>query len=117
MQSQQTGWLTLICVACLLATGATICMQPLQNRSRPPVTVSMASGAKDSGTDGRRFLKGANHRLSITEGSTGIRFSVTDLEGQTLASNMTLKELEYEYPKLREMVKSNGAPATSNLSR
>ena len=107
MQSKQTAWPTLLCIACLVAAAATIC---LPKRTRPLVTASMTHSAVDSETKTPArplsILKGANHQIAVYGNEDGFRCTVKDLNGKPLAPNLTLTELAYEYPELHKMVKS-----------
>ena len=115
MQSKQTVWPTLVCIACLITAAATIC---LQKRSHPLATASIKQTgrqATDSGTqspqnssDARPFsiLTGTDHQTEVYKHQDGYQCTVKDLTGKILARSLTLTELAYEYPALHKLVQS-----------
>lgn len=113
MQSKQSVWPTLVCIACLIAAAATIC---LQKRSQPLVTASISQTSNDADPTAaaqptpapqpHSVVTGTDHQIAVYKNEDGYRCTVKDLNGKQLAPNLTLKELGYEYPELHKMVKS-----------
>ena len=107
MQSQQSGWPTVLCLGCLFAAAGTICLQPPTGRAIP---LSISGPVGDSEYhpyhDPVAVLQGESHAVTVLVTLDGYRFSVADSLGERLANKLTLTELDYEYPELRRLVES-----------
>jgi hypothetical protein len=105
MESQPSGWPTTVCLVCLVAAAGTICLQP---RTQPAVPLSISEPVRDRDRAPVAVIQGTSHAVTVLETSDGYRFSVADSLGESVANKLTLTELDYEYPELRQLVESYG---------